>query len=120
MKPKHLLRAVEDWNDDVENNGGVDSECGRKVITHFGEGPYYAIKCTAYRQGTCGGICVNANAQVESALGGGVVPRLYAAGNCCSIGAPGLVYPGPGGSVGPGMVFAYIAAKDACALPDWE
>ena len=81
--------------------------------------PYFAAEIVPFLQGTKGGPKTNEFGQVESALGG-IVPRLYACGNCAGCGAPGKYYAGAGGTVAPGMVFAYIAAIDAAKLDNWE
>ncbi|MDR1184045.1 MAG: FAD-binding protein [Coriobacteriales bacterium] len=111
----NLVSTMTRWQNDA-NNGGLDTEYGRKDIIPLGAGPYYAVKVSQYMQTTVGGIAVNEKAQVKAALGG-VIPRLYAtstaAANC------GIVYPSSGGSIGPGMIFAYVAAVDASSLEDW-
>lgn len=45
---------------------------------------------------------------------GRAIPGLYAIGNDMQS-AMGGVYPGPGSTIGPGLVFAYLAARDAVA-----
>lgn len=81
--------------------------------------PFYAAQIVPFLQGTKGGPRINEHGQVESVLGG-IVPRLYACGNNAGCGAPGKYYAGAGGTVAPGMVFAYLAAQDAEQLENWE
>ena len=45
---------------------------------------------------------------------GSVIPGLYAAGNV-SASIMGNTYPGPGGTIGPAIVFGYLAAEDLAA-----
>lgn len=45
---------------------------------------------------------------------GSVLPGLYAAGNASSA-VMGRTYPGPGGTIGPALVFGYLAAEDIAA-----
>ena len=45
---------------------------------------------------------------------GSVIPGLYAAGNVSSA-VMGNTYPGPGGTIGPALVFGYLAALDIAA-----
>jgi len=81
--------------------------------------PFYAAEVAASDIGTCGGARVNSNAQVVSAFGQ-VIPRLYCAGNNSGVGAPGASYGGGGGTIGPGMTFAYIAGQEVVTLEPWE
>lgn len=77
--------------------------------------PFYALEVATANTGTHGGPRVNKNAQVLD-LDGNPIPRLYAAGNTAGIGAPGMVYGGPGGTIGPGLVFNVIAGLHAAGL----
>lgn len=78
------------------------------------EGPFYVLEIWPGDIGTCGGPRVNANAQVINPFGD-VIKGLYAAGNASGIGAPGASYTGAGGTIGPAMVFGYIAGLDAAS-----
>lgn len=72
--------------------------------------PFYALEVRNGALATRGGLRVNANAQVLSALPPSEpIPGLYAAGNC-SNGAVAGAYVGPGATIGASMTFAYIAA----------
>lgn len=72
-------------------------------------GPYYALEVAPNTLGTTGGPALNENAQClhisEKPIG-----RLYACGNFAGFGGPGRGYAGAGGTIGPGLVMAYIAA----------
>ena len=111
----NFVNTMNRWNRDA-NNDGKDTEYGRTGIRALGDGPYYAVKVCQFHQTSLGGISVNEKAQVNAAIGG-IVPRLYATTTAAALG--GLVYPSSGGSIGPGMVFAHIAAVDIAALEDW-
>lgn len=112
----NFVNTMSRWQADAKKDG-IDTEYGRTDIVALGDGPYYAVKCCQFHQTTVGGIAVNEKAQVLAAMSD-IVPRLYASSTAASIG--GIVYPSSGGSIGPGMVFAYIAAVDAAGLDDWE
>jgi hypothetical protein len=112
----NFLNTMKRWQEDA-NRDGSDTEYGRTGITPLGEPPYYAAMCCQFMQSTHGGIKVDEKARVVATLGG-AVPRLYATSNAAC--TSGLVYPGNGGSIGPGMAFAYIAAKDVSTLENWE
>lgn len=104
---------------------GVDPEFGRggnaydvnfgdpKLTTNpclgpIGKAPFYAVPVNLGDLGTKGGLKCDAQARV---LDGKDQPisGLYAAGNAS--GSPfGNAYPGAGGTIGPAMVFGFIAA----------
>ncbi len=72
--------------------------------------PFYAVQIDLGDLGTKGGLKTDANARVLNKEGK-AIESLYAIGNCA--GSPfGDCYPGGGGTLGPAMVFAYIAAHD--------
>ena len=63
--------------------------------------------------GTCGGLCANGHARVLRE-DGSVVDGLYAIGNTAA-NAFGTTYPGAGATIAQGLVYGYIAARDAAA-----
>lgn len=70
--------------------------------------PFYAIRIDLGDLGTKGGLKVDADARVISATGA-PIEGLHAVGNCAA--SPfANCYPGSGGTIGPAMVFGYIAA----------
>lgn len=70
--------------------------------------PFYAAKVYPGDLGTKGGILTDEHARALRD-DGSVIEGLYAAGNC-SASVMGHTYPGPGATLGPAMVFGYIAA----------
>jgi succinate dehydrogenase/fumarate reductase flavoprotein subunit len=73
--------------------------------------PYFAVRVEPTPLGTALGLLTDANAQVRGA-NGTVITGLYAAGN--DMHSPlGGEYPGAGAQLGPGMTFAYLAARHA-------
>ena len=125
-----LTATVTHWNADVAE--GRDSEFHRGESAHdrwWGDPaykrdargtlgpldtpPYYAIQVQSGGLGTKGGPRVDPDARVID-LDGNVIDGLYAAGN--AMGSPfGATYGGAGGTLGPAMVFGYLAGKHAAA-----
>lgn len=79
--------------------------------------PFYAVQVVPGDLGTCGGVRADG---LSRALrpDGSIIEGLYAAGNAAG-NAFGRVYPGPGATIGQGMVYGYIAARHAAGkLPE--
>lgn len=74
------------------------------------KGPFYAVKIVPGDLGTKGGLVTDERARVLRE-DGTVIEGLYAAGNVSSA-VMGNTYPGPGGTIGPALVFGYLAAED--------
>ena len=74
--------------------------------------PFYAVKVYPGDLGTKGGIVTDSHARALDASGR-AIPGLYAAGNS-SASVMGETYPGAGGTLGPAMVFGFLAAEHAC------
>lgn len=72
--------------------------------------PYYAISVVPGDLGTKGGLVTDAAARVLRE-DGEVIPGLYACGNA-SASVMGNSYAGPGATIGPAMVFGWVAAND--------
>jgi 3-oxosteroid 1-dehydrogenase len=76
-------------------------------------GPYYAVEVHSGALGTKGGPQTDTKARVLH-VDGNVIPGLYAAGNAMA--SPmGMTYGGAGGTLGPAMVFGYLAGRDVAA-----
>jgi succinate dehydrogenase/fumarate reductase flavoprotein subunit len=77
-------------------------------------GPFYAVKMALSDLGTCGGLRADDRARVLRE-DGSVINGLYAIGNTAA-NAFGTTYPGAGATIAQGLVYGYIAARDAaCA-----
>jgi 3-oxosteroid 1-dehydrogenase len=74
------------------------------------EPPYYAIRIDLGDLGTKGGLKADEHARVLDRQGD-PIPGLYAAGNS-SASVFGNCYPGSGGTLGPALTFAFIAANN--------
>ena len=74
------------------------------------QAPFYAVKIVPGDLGTKGGLVTDEHARVLRP-DGSPIPGLYAAGNVSSA-VMGNTYPGPGGTIGPAIVFGYLAAED--------
>jgi succinate dehydrogenase/fumarate reductase flavoprotein subunit len=73
--------------------------------------PFYGLAVWPADIAVSTGLATDANAQVR-ATDGAVIPGLYACGNDMAS-VMGGSYPGPGTTLGPGIVFAYRAARHA-------
>lgn len=107
--------------------GGVDGEFGRgesaydryygditnkpnPSLGELGKPPFYAAPIVPADLGTKGGIVTDGRARALRA-DGSVIDGLYAAGNASSA-VMGHTYAGPGATIGPALVFGYLAALD--------
>ena len=98
--------AYDRWWGDPYRKGQADATLGP-----IGRGPFYAIPVHSGALGTKGGPRVDPQARVLD-MDGAPILGLYAAGNVMA--SPfGMTYGGPGGTLGPGMTFGYLAGKDA-------
>ena len=76
-------------------------------------GPYYAVQVHPGALGTKGGPRTTTDGQVID-VDGNPIAGLYAAGNVMAS-AMGMTYGGGGGTLGPGMVFGYLAGRHAAS-----
>lgn len=126
VPPAALTATVDRFNGHART--GVDFDFGRgqsKYDHYYGDitnrpnpslgeltkPPFYAAKIVPADLGTKGGIDTDAHARALRA-DGSVIEGLYAAGNTSSP-VMGYTYAGPGATIGPAMVFGYLAALDA-------
>ena len=122
-----LVETVDRFNGFARS--GVDEDFGRGESAYdryYGDptmknpnldeivkGPFYAIRCEAGDLGTKGGLVCDANSRVLRE-DGTVIDGLYATGNT-SASVMGNEYAGAGATIGPSMVFGYIAARHVSA-----
>jgi 3-oxosteroid 1-dehydrogenase len=99
-------RSVNDrwWGDSARP--GVEATLGP-----IDTGPFYAVQIRPGALGTKGGPRTTGDGQVID-LDGAPIGGLYAAGNVMSS-AMGMTYGGGGGTLGPGMVFGFLAGRHA-------
>jgi 3-oxosteroid 1-dehydrogenase len=127
IDPDGLVATVERFNTMVKNGHDDDFNRGDNTYDNFymwgdpafeapyrtlgvlDQGPYYAVKMESGALGTAGGPKVNADAQVMD-WHGNPIHGLYAAGNVMGSVLAGA-YGGAGGTLGPGLTFAYIAGR---------
>ncbi|WP_181696362.1 FAD-binding protein [Nocardia sp. GTS18] len=97
--------------DSAYDNYYGDPTLPQPTLDPLDRGPYYALRIRIGDLGTKGGLVYNENAQVLRA-DGSVIDGLYAAGNT-SAAVMGNDYAGAGATIGPAMVFGYVAADHA-------
>lgn len=120
-----LCSTVDRFNEFARTGIDEDFHRGRSAYDHYygdprnrpnpclgplDRAPFYAIRIVPGDLGTKGGLRTDARARVLRE-DGSVIAGLYAAGNAA---APvmGRTYAGPGATLGPAMVFGYLAALD--------
>ncbi len=127
--PEGALGAtVERWNANVAGGSDPDFDRGESwydrwwgdpwnkgkpeaTLGPIEGGPYYAVEVKSGAIGTKGGPKTDTVARVLD-LDKKPIPGLYAAGNVMA--SPmGMTYGGGGGTLGPGMVFGWLAGMDA-------
>jgi 3-oxosteroid 1-dehydrogenase len=127
MKPAVLGATVERYNGHAAR--GFDEDFGRgsyardaytsglpnarDQLRPLTEAPFYAVRVMPGTLGTKGGVQLDPQARVRAATGG-VIDGLYAAGNA-SANPFGFGYPGGGGTIGPALVFGWLAGETASA-----
>ena len=127
--PATLKATVDHWNAMMDKGADTDFDRGvryydRYLGDPFGDpsptlgdirkGPFYAVDVIPGDVSTYGGVVTDTSSRVVKA-DGSVIEGLYATG--VSTASPmGRVYPGAGASVGPSMVFGWVAAKHAAGL----
>jgi succinate dehydrogenase/fumarate reductase flavoprotein subunit len=123
--PGRLRASVERFNEQARRR--VDEDFGRGSYVWDGfssggaplrplaEAPFYALRVLPGCLGTKGGLRTDALGRVLQAGGAGeIVPGLYAAGNAAA-NPFGCAYPGPGATIGPAVVFGWLAGETAAA-----
>jgi len=130
---KNFRSSIERWNTHCENSHDPDFGRGDSAFDRWWgdphrkgqrdatlgpltKAPYYAVEIKSGCLGTKGGPKVDKYARVLN-IEGEAIRGLYAAGNV--MGSPfGMTYGGPGGTLGPAMVFGYLAANHAVSRND--
>ena len=114
IDPPGLLNEVAQYNRNARRGEDPDFRRGEAPID---QPPSYAIRVYPGDVGTNGGLRTDANARVlrehNSPIDG-----LYATGNC-SASVMSDTYPGAGGTIGPAMAFASLAARHAVCGDGW-
>ncbi|MFC9995992.1 3-oxosteroid 1-dehydrogenase [Nocardia sp. NPDC127526] len=122
----HLTSTVHRFNDFAQSGQDTDFHRGASAYDrYYGDprqhpnpnlgalevGPYYAAKLVPGDLGTKGGLTTDVTGRVLR-QDGSIIDGLYAAGNAS---APVMAhtYAGPGATIGPALVFAYLAARHA-------
>jgi 3-oxosteroid 1-dehydrogenase len=102
-------RAYDNWLGDPFFKDGPNKSMGR-----IEKGPFYAVDVVPGDVSTFGGVVTDIRSRVLRG-DGSVIEGLYATG-VATASPMGRVYPGAGASVGPSLVFGYVAAKDAAGV----
>jgi 3-oxosteroid 1-dehydrogenase len=131
-----LAETVQHWNFNAAMDSDPDFGRGTSAIDkwwgdpQFGEGPaatlgpldaapYYAVRVYSGCLGTKGGPKTDDQARVLD-LDGAPIDGLYAAGNAMAASAMGMSYGGAGGTLGPAIVWGFLAGQYAASHPATE
>jgi 3-oxosteroid 1-dehydrogenase len=124
IDPGGLRRTIERFNQFAATGRDEDFGRGESVYDQYygdprvkpnpnlgpiGRPPFWATRIYPGDLGTKGGVLTDEHARALRS-DGTPIPGLYAAGNTTAT-VMGRTYPGPGGTIGPAMVFGYLAAK---------
>ena len=90
---------------------GDETHSPNPCIGPLSRAPFYAVELWPAEIAVSTGLSTDADARVLDRERG-IIPGLYACGNDMASPMSGS-YPGPGTTLGPGMVFAYRAAMHA-------
>lgn len=90
-----------------------DPTLSNPCLDDIGKAPFYAFRIEVGDLGTKGGLVCDERGRVLRAEGT-AIDGLYATGNT-SAAVMGNEYAGPGATIGPSIVFGYLAANDAAA-----
>ncbi|WNM25858.1 FAD-binding protein [Demequina capsici] len=102
-------------HDAYDNYYGDPTHKPNPNLGEIAHGPFVAVKIVLGDLGTKGGILTDEHARALD-TNGKVIDGLYAAGNC-SASVMGRTYPGAGSTLGPALVFGYLAGKHAASRP---
>ncbi|WP_062464328.1 FAD-binding protein [Demequina soli] len=100
-------------HDAYDNYYGDPGHGPNPNLGEIAHGPFVAIKIVLGDLGTKGGLLTDEHARVLDTAGR-VIEGLYAAGNT-SASVCGRTYPGAGSTLGPALVFGYLAGKHAAS-----
>lgn len=130
VDPGALAATVRDWNSAVAAGRDWDFHRGESAhdqwwgdpsllgspeanLGPLDEPPYYAVEVHPAALGTKGGPRTDGDARVLD-VDGDPIEGLYAAGNAAAS-MMGMTYGGAGGTLGPAMVFGYLAGRHSSA-----
>ncbi|MDQ4420357.1 FAD-dependent oxidoreductase [Sphingobium sp. DEHP117] len=129
MEATTLRNTVERFNGFVDRKVDEDFHRGERSYDRFigdpfnsptptlgkiERAPFYAFRVYPGDVGTYGGVVTDVRARVLKE-DGTAIPGLYATG-ISTASVMGRKYPGAGASVGPSLLWGYVAAKDALGL----
>jgi 3-oxosteroid 1-dehydrogenase len=129
VDPAALKATVERFNGFVAKNRDEDFGRGDRAYDNWlgdpyhrpsatlgsiEKAPFYALPVYPGDVGTYGGVVTDEHARVLRE-DGSVIPGLYATATSTAS-VMGRIYPGSGGSIGPGFVWGYLAGRHAANL----